>query len=120
MFAKIVNEQTKQCDVALGKMHPDDFVEMDVKKAYDGNWYVAEYVPEKPQPSKEEILAEKRKIRNQYLQDSDKYVLPDFPIESSELKLAKEYRIYLRDFFNDELKALTLPVLTFEEYKQQK
>ena len=116
MFAKIVNEQTKQCDVALGKMHPDDFVEMDVKKAYDGNWYVAEYVPEKPQPSKEEILAEKRKIRNQYLQDSDKYMLIDFPITASERNKWQEYRIYLRNFFDNELQALVLPIKTFEEF----
>lgn len=116
-YAKIENEETKQCSVGLGTnidfYKSIGMVEMDVEQAYNGYWYLEGYAPKKPN---EEILAEKRVIRNQYLQDSDKYVLIDFPITAAKLKLAKEYRQYLRDFFEDELAALTLPVKTFEEY----
>ena len=90
--------------------------EENIVLGYDVKLYFESECPVKPSPSKEEILAEKRKIRNQYLQDSDKYVLIDFPITAAKLKLAKEYRQYLRDFFEDELAALTLPIKTFEEY----
>lgn len=83
---------------------------------YDGKLYLESECPVKPQPSKEEILAEKRKIRNTYLVDSDKYMLQDFPIASAEKNKWKEYRVYLRDFFNDENYALTHDVKTFDEY----
>ena len=63
-------------------------------------------------------IDEKRKIRNMYLRKSDKYVLPDFPISSSDLKLAKQYRVYLRDFFEDLKFAENNDIKTFEEYKE--
>lgn len=116
MKAKIINDKTKEVSVALGTNPPNDYIQMDVEQAYNGNWYVAGYAPEHPKPSKEEILAEKRKIRNQYLQDSDKYMLQDFPITSSEKNKWKEYRVYLRDFFNDEELAVITKLKTFEEY----
>ena len=60
-YAKITNEETKQCSVGLGTN--TDFyesigmVEMDVEQAYNGSWYLAGYAPEKPAPTKEEISA---------------------------------------------------------------
>ena len=36
--------------------------------------------------------------RNQLLSASDKYVLPDYPIVSSNLELVKVYRQQLRDY----------------------
>ena len=116
MKAKIINEETKEVSVAFGSNPPSDYVEMDVEHAYNGYWYVAGYAPEPPKPSKEEILAEKRALRNQYLQDSDKYMLSDFPISSSERNKWKEYRVYLRDFFNDEIISVNTHLKTFEEY----
>ena len=53
MFAKIVNEQTKQCDVGIGTN--EEFYksigmqELDVEKAYNGSWYIVGYAPQKPQ-----------------------------------------------------------------------
>lgn len=41
-----------------------------------------------------------RENRNKLLADSDKYVLPDFPIVSSNLELVKVYRQQLRDYMN--------------------
>lgn len=56
-YAKIINEKTKQCDVAFGTYIPDGFTEMDVEQAYNYSWYVAGYAPVKPDPTKEEISA---------------------------------------------------------------
>lgn len=50
-YAKIINEETKQCDVGIG----DDtqfyksigMIEMDVEKGYDGQWYLSGYTPKK-------------------------------------------------------------------------
>ena len=50
-YAKIINEETKQCDVALGRYIPDGFSQMNVEQAYDGFWYVAGYTPAKPEPT---------------------------------------------------------------------
>lgn len=119
-YAKIENETTKQCSVGLGtniKFYQSiGMTEMDVEQAYNGQWYVAGYAPTPGEKPKEEILAEKRVIRNRYLQDSDKYMLSDFPITSIERNKWKEYRVYLRDFFNDESYALYNDVKTFEQY----
>lgn len=54
--AKIINEQTKQCDVALGKYVPESFVKMEVEQAYNGSWYQMGFAPIKPEPT----YAEKR------------------------------------------------------------
>ena len=59
-YAKIVNEETKQCEVGIGTntnfYESVGMTEMDVEQAYNGFWYVKGYVPEKPEPS----YAEKR------------------------------------------------------------
>ena len=39
-----------------------------------------------------------RENRDKLLVDSDKYLLPDFPINSSNLELIKQYRQELRDY----------------------
>ena len=57
-YAKVVNEETKECSVGLGTN--TDFyksvgmIEMDVEQSYNGKWYVEGYAPEKPEPTKEE------------------------------------------------------------------
>ena len=57
-YAKIINEETKECSVAIGtntKFYESiGMTEMDVEQAYNGNWYVSGYAPEKPAPTKEE------------------------------------------------------------------
>ena len=39
-----------------------------------------------------------KSIRNLILGETDKYLLPDFPITSEQLELVKQYRQALRDF----------------------
>lgn len=53
MYAKITNEETKQCEVGIGTntefYKSIGMTEMEVEQAYNGSWYVKEYVPEKPE-----------------------------------------------------------------------
>lgn len=64
-YAQILDEKTKK--VAVGDGNDSDFyqsigmTEMDVEQAYDGEWYVKGYAPEKPIPTYEE----QRKAREQ-------------------------------------------------------
>lgn len=59
MYAKIINEETKQCDVGTGTnaefYKSIGMTEMDVEQAYDGGWYVKGFAPEKPEPTRDEI-----------------------------------------------------------------
>ena len=52
-YAKIVNEETKECSVGLGEnlnfYESIGMQEMDVESAYDGKWYVLGFVPQKPE-----------------------------------------------------------------------
>lgn len=58
MYAKIINEETKQCEVGVGTnvefYKSIGMVDMAVEQAYDGAWYVEGYAPQKPAPTKEE------------------------------------------------------------------
>lgn len=53
MYAKIENEETKECSVGLGTniafYQSIGMTEMDVEQGYDGKWYVTGHAPEKPQ-----------------------------------------------------------------------
>lgn len=39
-----------------------------------------------------------RAVRNQYLEQTDKYMITDYPITDEERELYKQYRVYLRDY----------------------
>lgn len=67
-YASILNEQTKQCDVALGRYIPDGFVEMEVEEAYNGGWYLMGYAPAEPEKTKEEISETRRQL---YIAEKD-------------------------------------------------
>ena len=58
MYAKIINEETKQCSVGdgnnFGFYQSIGMAEQDVEQAWDGSWYLAGYAPIKPEPTKEE------------------------------------------------------------------
>lgn len=118
MYAKIINEQTKQ--VATGNGNNKEmydrlgFSEMEVEQAWDGAWYLAGYAPDKPQEEKEK---EVRAVRNQYLEATDIYMLADFPLSDEEREDYKAYRQYLRDYTDIQDWYEKNP-LTFEEWKQ--
>ena len=39
-----------------------------------------------------------RAVRNQYLEQTDKYMITDYPITDEERELYRQYRTYLRDY----------------------
>ena len=39
-----------------------------------------------------------RAVRNQYLEQTDKFMITDYPITDDERELYKQYRTYLRDY----------------------
>ena len=51
-----------------------------------------------PEPSIEDKQAQVRSVRNQYLEQTDKYMIADYPITDEERELYKQYRTYLRDY----------------------
>lgn len=50
-----------------------------------------------PAPTTDELSAQKREERDSLLAETDKYMLPDFPITEEKLAQYKAYRQYLRD-----------------------
>ena len=53
------------------------------------------------------FLQRARNIRNELLNKTDKYVLPDYPISLSQQMIIKTYRRELREFINNnEIKIL--------------
>ena len=69
-YAKIINEETKECSVGLGSnaeyYQSVGMTEMDVEQAYNGNWYVCGYAPQEPEKSyAEKRLAEYPSIPDQ-------------------------------------------------------
>ena len=72
-YAKIINEETKQCDVGIGTnvefYKSIGMSEMDVEQAYTGDWYVAGFAPQKPAPSKEEIKQMRIAYRREHIDD---------------------------------------------------
>lgn len=118
-YAKVVNEETKLCEVGIGTnaefYQSIGMTEMDVEQAYDGSWYVEGYAPEKPV---EVMQREVRNVRDSLLQDTDVFMLPDYPISDSERDLYKAYRSYLRDYTETENWYLNNP-LTFSEWSAE-
>ena len=59
-YAKITNEQTKECSVGIGTnsafYQSIGMCEMEVEQAYNGAWYVVGFAPAEPEKS----YAEKR------------------------------------------------------------
>lgn len=99
MYAKIINEETKQCEVGVGTntefYKSIGMVEMEVEQAYNGQWYVKGYAPAEPET---EIQIRVREIRDNALEQTDKYMIVDFPISDEERYQMKLYRQYLRDY----------------------
>ena len=71
-YAKIINEETKQCEVGVGtnkKFYQSiGMTEMEVEEAYNGQWFLKGYAPVKPEPTDEE---QKQARANAYLQEVD-------------------------------------------------
>lgn len=116
MYAKIINDETKQCEVGIGtntKFYESiGMTEMDVEQAHDGQWYVKGFAPEEPET---EIQIRVREIRDNALKQTDKYMIVDFPISDEDRETMKQYRQYLRDYTKQKDWWESLP-MTFDEY----
>lgn len=72
-FAKIINEETKLCEVGLGTniefYKSIGMEEMEVEQAYDGTWYIEGFAPVQPI---DEYNAEQKEKRSQaYIDRTD-------------------------------------------------
>ena len=67
-------------------------------------------------PTEDELKAQVRAVRNQYLEQTDKFMLSDYPITDDERELYKQYRTYLRDYTLSENWWEHSP-MTFKEWK---
>ena len=121
MYAKIINEETKACEVGLGTnsayYQSIGMEEMEVEQAYDGSWYLVGYAPEKPV---EEMQAEVRAVRNSYLEqyvDPKQLVLVWNNLNEDDKKLYSDYRTYLLDYTKLENWWLNNP-MTFDKWKE--
>ena len=54
--------------------------------------------PEPHVPTEDELKVQVRSVRNWYLQQTDKFMLVDYPITSTQKTKYKQYRAYLRDY----------------------
>ena len=58
----------------------------------------SEYVLTSSAEAIEQKKAEVRAVRNQYLEQTDKYMITDYPVSDDERELYKKYREYLRTY----------------------
>ena len=63
--------------------------------------------------------ADVRSVRNQYLKQTDEFMIVDYPITDDERELYKQYRTYLRDYTLSENWQESNP-LKFEEWNKPK
>ena len=120
-YAKVINEETKACEVGLGTntnfYASIGMEEMEVEQAYDGQWYLQGYAPEKPI---EKLQAEVRAVRNQYLEtyvDPKQLVMVWDSLSADDKKLYADYRQYLLDYTEQEDWYLQNP-MTLDEWKE--
>ena len=79
-----------------------------------------EYLPDTDEKAIEFQKAKKsnqvRRIRNQYLEETDKYMILDYPISDDERLSYKNYREYLRDYTENDQWWESNP-LVYEDWK---
>ena len=73
-YAKIINQDTKLCEVGLGDniefYQSIGMIEMEVEQSYDLGWYILGYAPQKPlELYKQEKQAELQALKNQKLSE---------------------------------------------------
>lgn len=79
MFAKIINEKTKEVSVGIGTnanfYKSIGMTEMEVEQAYNGQWYVKGFAPVQPEPTEYEKAQARIAELKQMLADSDYVVI---------------------------------------------
>lgn len=110
-YAKIINEETKECNIGLGTnvefYKSIGMTEIDVEQSYDGKWYVVGHAPVKPEPTEYEQMQERIVRLKQALADSDYKVIKcaeaqmagvELPYNITELHTERQE---LRDMINE-------------------
>lgn len=103
----------QKCDFIVLYNHQHGYDIKDTEVALEAWGMTAEEEAEKIIEDKKERV---RAVRNQYLADTDKYMIVDFPITEEEKDEYKEYRQYLRDYTKEDYWFEHNP-MTFEEWK---
>ena len=129
-YARIVNEETKACEVGTGTntafYQSIGMSEMEVEQAWDGSWYLKGYCPEKPEPTIEEKSNQVRSIRSQYMSDTlarcDRYEKQKaIGLDTTESEdTYRNYLLYLQ-YLRDVPQQLEFPnveVLTYDKWKE--
>ena len=95
---------------------PDNWQEMTIenRKLVTASDEITERRRQIEAGQKATILREKR---NQLLSETDKYMVPDYPITETEREQYRQYRKYLRDIPQTD-GFLQSQILTFEKYKK--
>ena len=76
-----------------------DSVEEDTEHTiFDYMQVNGEYVLKTSDEAIEQKKTDVRTVRNQYLEQTDKFLLSDYPITSTQKTKYKQYRAYLRDY----------------------
>ena len=112
MYAKIVNEETKQCDVGIGtntKFYESiGMTEMDVEQAWNGQWYVAGYAPVQPEPTEYEKAQARIAELKQMLADADYWTSKRIDGEYTDEEWAE--KVAIRKAWRAEINELELVV----------
>lgn len=102
MYCEHIDENTKQIFGLTAKKY-DGYIEVnDIEQAYNGQWYIKGYAPEKSKEVKEQ---EVRQVRNDYLKDFVdplQLVLRWGDLSETEQEFTREYRQYLLDYTKEE------------------
>ena len=120
-YAKIIDNETKEVKIGVGC--PDEYyIEigmslMDVEQSYNSLWYIKGYAPQKPEPTIEEQQFNVKRVRNNYLFNTDYTQLGDAPYTQEEKNKYAQYRQYLRDYTKQPNWWLEYPK-TFKEWSK--
>ncbi len=93
-YAKIINQETKQCEVGIGtneKFYQSiSMQKMEVEQAYNGVWYLSGYAPKKPDNViKQERIDELKSLLASADYWGQKYIDGEYIAEEWEEKKAK-------------------------------
>lgn len=93
-FAKVINEETKECEVGLGTntefYKSLGMEEQDVEQSYLGAWYLKGYAPIKPEPTVEERLIQLEEEYQMNRWQREAILAPNSPYSEFTKKRAQE------------------------------
>lgn len=126
MYAKVINEETKACEVGTGTntafYQSIGMSKTEVEQAYDGSWYLKGYAPEKPTEQKEaEVRAERDRRLDAMRWRIERYQMQtsagiDTTDDAETYHAILLYCQYLRDIPQGAGEWWNAPILTFEEW----